>query len=72
VQVRAPRELTDEQAAAKAAAKESKESKQAEMGRQQAAVDAVLADKVRAACTSRWAGHPASLGQRRSRTPTRG
>lgn len=46
MQVRAPREYTDEQLAAKAAAKEAKESKQAEVNRQQAAVDVVLADKV--------------------------
>lgn len=44
--MRAPREYTDEQLAAKAAAKEAKESKQAEVNRQQAAVDAVLAEKV--------------------------
>ena len=45
--MRAPREYTDEQLAAKAAAKEAKESKQAEVNRQQAAVDAVLAEKVK-------------------------
>lgn len=46
--MRAPREYTDEQLAVKAAAKEAKASKQAEVNRQQAAVDVVLADKVTA------------------------